>query len=741
MGGRILRSSGNRRAEGVALVVLVLLPWLFYWRLLTPDAADRGSFPPGDFAVQFYAFARYQAQRLTSGEVPLWCNGAYSGFPFLADIQAAAFYPLRLLAIALGSLWGFPFLVLELEAAFHFSLAAAFTYLFARRVFGHSGPAFLTALVFTFSGYLTGYPSQQLAILESGVWLPLALLFADKAVSERRFLNCWTLLLAVSLALSALAGHPQTVMYVFYTVAVYSIWRRPRWSSLGVLAVAMPLAAGLAAAQLLPAAEYFGLSSRASTSYDAVSGGFPVQDVVQILLPGSVSGYSPLYVGILPLLLIGAALVLRPERGVRFWLLVALVALLVSFGNQAFLHSLFYLFAPGWSLFRSQERLAFIFAFSLSLLAGYGAAALLSGQVLRQRMAEFVRACGLLWSLPGSAVVIFFLGLLNDGWSPGSSFYWLLGSAVFAAMVWFLAWALLRWWVQSSPKPTAFVALAGALIVFDLFTVGWRHNFSSMLPEEHEAMPAAVDAILADAGPEPFRVFNEWRLAGNYGVQFGLDAIWGASPLRLRRYQELVQALPVERLWQLLNVRYVVTWARELPVASEVIHREAAAQDETTYVHRLTQPGPRAWLVHRIEQVDPQEALQRLQAPDFDPRRTALVERELPCPLSTSEGNESVRILAREPESITLEVQAAGDALLILSEVFYPGWHATVDGAEAPVLLADYTLRAVPVPAGSHIVKLHYRPWTWMAGLGVSLASVVVLAAGLILLRGETALG
>jgi uncharacterized membrane protein YfhO len=67
--------------------------------------------------------------------------------------------------------------------------------------------------------------------------------------------------------------------------------------------------------------------------------------------------------------------------------------------------------------------------------------------------------------------------------------------------------------------------------------------------------------------------------------------------------------------------------------------------------------------------------------------------------------------------------------LLVLSEVYYPGWKARVDGLPAESLRADLALRAIPVPAGSHRVEMIYRPWTVPAGIGISLLSI--MGAGL----------
>ncbi|NPV06721.1 MAG: YfhO family protein [Anaerolineae bacterium] len=733
-------SADRARLGGAALAVLALLPFLFYWRLFTPNPVDRASFPHGDFSIQSYAFARYQAQRLLAGELPLWSPGAYSGFPFLADPQSASFYPPRLLLILLAGPLGYPYVALGLEAVLHLSLVAGFTFLLGRRLFRHAGIAFLVALAFTFGGYLISSPGRQLAALESAAWLPLALLAAHAGVSRPRVLNRWTLLCGTSLALSALAGHLQTTVLVTYVVSGYALWRR--WSRAGAsfVGVSLLLAGGLAAAQLLPSAQYLLLSSQTRWGYDEVAAGLPVQDTVQVLFPGSVSLYSPLYVGMLPLLLAGAALVLRGGvRPVRFWFLVALVALLLSFGDQAFVHSLFYLLVPGWRLFQSQEPVALMVSLPACLLAGYGALALLGrgGASAEERRGYVRAAAGLLWVL-GVAAVAFFLGLVRDGWTADSAFYRLLGVAIFAALVTALAWGLLRWWVAASRPEAVFLGLAAAIVAFDLFTVGWRNSLSSDPPQARQQAPGAATAMRADAGREIFRAFNEFALDGNYGVQFGLEDIWGASPLRLARYQELVSSVPWERLWPLLDVRYVATWRPELPLASQIIYQEQVG-DETTYVyvHRLLGDYPRAWLVGQAEIVPPEATLERLTEPAFDPWRTALLEEAPPFSLSPEAGAGLVRWQAHEPERLVLFVRATGNSLLVLSEVHYPGWRAWVDGQPTQLLVADHALRAVPVPEGEHRVELRFVPSLWMLGLGVSLVSLAVLAVGLAVLREQ----
>jgi len=224
----------------LAVVALLLgLCLFFFWRIITPNPEERGSFRQGDFYNQFYAFAVFEYDQLSQGELPLWNPYTFSGHPFLADIQSAVLYPLSLLTMLASFIWGFSAFALELEAIAHFFLAGVFTYFFARRLFQNRAAALISAVTFTFGGYLTSYPVLQLAILETVIWLPLILLFLDLGITtgqspppwccgRRRLATLYLLLAGLALGVAILAGHPQTAMYVIYLSALYytfKVWR------------------------------------------------------------------------------------------------------------------------------------------------------------------------------------------------------------------------------------------------------------------------------------------------------------------------------------------------------------------------------------------------------------------------------------------------------------------------------------------------------------------------------------
>jgi hypothetical protein len=150
-------------------------------------------------------------------------------------------------------------------------------------------------------------------------------------------------------------------------------------------------------------------------------------------------------------------------------------------------------------------------------------------------------------------------------------------------------------------------------------------------------------------------------------------------------------------------------------------------------VYRNDAALPRAFVVHRAEVAGgAADGLRRLAEPDFDPARTVLLYDEKgsgafsaaekgPDPFSSR-----ARVVHAGRHEVVVEAEAAARGWLVLTDVHYPGWSATVDGRDVEVRVANHAFRAVPLEAGRHEVRFAYtcRPW-W---IGVAIASVTALA-------------
>ena len=152
---------------------------------------------------------------------------------------------------------------------------------------------------------------------------------------------------------------------------------------------------------------------------------------------------------------------------------------------------------------------------------------------------------------------------------------------------------------------------------------------------------------------------------------------------------------------------------------------------------------PRAWLVAEAEAVDGEEAFRRIsgQSPHpFDPRRTALLElapAELPA-LSAGElaAGSTARVAEYEANRLLIETSAAQASVLVVSELFYPGWEATVDGVPSRIHSTNYLLRGVYVPAGAHRVEMRYGAPAARNGAIISVLSL--FACGALLFYSST---
>ena len=200
-----------------SLVAYLLLAALFY----APILMGLRTFPDGDFTHHFLPFSLFQQSEWLAGRwLPVWNPYTYAGHPFLADVQAAIFYPVGDLLLLLTLPFRNPgsrLYFLQMEAVLHIALAGFFTYLLIQRLTGSKQAAFTAGAFFAFSGYLTGYPPLQLAILRTAIWLPLILWMLLRAVAEPVRWRWWVGA-ALAWATAFLAGHPQTFMHLSYVM-------------------------------------------------------------------------------------------------------------------------------------------------------------------------------------------------------------------------------------------------------------------------------------------------------------------------------------------------------------------------------------------------------------------------------------------------------------------------------------------------------------------------------------------
>jgi hypothetical protein len=206
-------------------------------------------------------------------------------------------------------------------------------------------------------------------------------------------------------------------------------------------------------------------------------------------------------------------------------------------------------------------------------------------------------------------------------------------------------------------------------------------------------------------------------------------AYGGPPPRRYRQY--LAWLLKNTELSDLLNVKYLLQDYRVVKERPRVL--------------------PRAFLVRRfVVERDPDVIEARLTTRGAIDFRTCVLLEEQPgrsgslvrvdwedAAVKRAHPRGTARVTEYAANAFEIEVRSHRDAFLVVSEVFYPGWRATLDGDPVPILRANYTLRAVYVPAGEHIVSMRYRPGSVFVGAAITGLAALLCALGLSVRRGE----
>ena len=751
----------------LAPAVLLLASLGFFWRILfTPDAWKPAG--GGDLVSFLFPSYRFAAASLRSGVLPLWQPHLYGGAPFLADMQTGVFYPLNLLLFLLAP--DFAYKAMEWMVVLHVFLAGLFMYLCLRYL--EPGrplrvPAALAgAMAYMFSDLFIVH-FGNLNLVAVAAWLPLIFLLFWRALRTR------SLGLAagagLALGIATLEGHLQITLFIGLALAVTALVEaaaahreRRGWAwSLLALLITAAVGIGVSGLVLLPALEYARLSPRATLSYREAARYSLIPGLLgEMLVPALFNTREPGlywgvwdrvavgYLGILPLILAGLAVILWRGRRIRFLAILAVVAFLLALGGESVVHGWAYRWLPGFGQLRAPARAVFLLDFALAALAAIALHHLLSPLSRRTRQAFQGVWKGLLW-LCGAALAVggaWAYLVIYQAQDGDPTVFWRVsaaGSGVIFALLMMsaaLAWLSARraGWLRRNTLGW----LAVGLVFFDLAAIGAYTDLADEPPTDGFDHPQIVDFMHSDPGffriDSRTDVWGLWQpdlalLAGLYDVS-GVD-----NPLvvaDVARYWEGTGGRSTS-LYDLLGARYVLG-SKEVELDWSKFSL-AYDGDPTVNVYRNETVLPRAFVVHKaLVAADHEDAWARMQEPGFDPSVTVILEGGQPLDLQTS-GGAGVQVTRYDTNALEIQVDSPVEGYLFLSDPHYPGWQAQVDGQPAELLRANYAFRAVRVPAGTHQVTMSFRPLSWTLGLGITVLTLLVLLilAVLVWVRGR----
>ena len=304
----------------------------------------------------------------------------------------------------------------------------------------------------------------------------------------------------------------------------------------------------------------------------------------------------------------------------------------------------------------------------------------------------------------------------------------------------------------------AFVALAVTVLTADLFRANM--GFNPAIPRSHATQPETPALrLLQSRAPNRFAGLNRpgigQPLQPDLSMRYGLydargydypveeryDRFWRATAAPpgdfippTGRAQPTAQSM---RGLSLLSVTDVLQDPADPPVRLPGLRVAYDGPDGRVY--RNDRALPRAFLVTRQRTVGSADAaLAATVDPAFDARHVAVTEKALPGlaqgpargpagPGAAAGG--SARLTHYGDERATVTATATAPSLVVLTDSYFRGWKATVDGRDAPIEHVDYLLRGVRVPAGTHRVEFRYAPSSFRVGWVLSLLGLVALAA------------
>jgi hypothetical protein len=745
-----------------AFALLALVVVVFYWKFLLTRQFSLLAGSEG--ANQAYAWYTFIAHSIKQGSWPLWDPYTFSGRSFAGEMQTAGFYPLNFILAAVpfnsrGVLS--PALYHYLYACAHLA-CAYFMFCLGRRLGLSFSAAMLSGICFSLGGFvgrLPGWPH----LLHSAIWLPLILLLLIRSMdaAHRAQALLYAALSGLALGMSILAGGLHLVVMhvaVMLTAGAYILFQQEqanpgRWRQGGLIVfVALFIGATSGAIQLLPSIEYSDLAIRhIGTGAMRASEKIPYHLLKEELYPNSLLGllfgmpatrvtageYINPYLGVLPLLL-GCVGVWRRWQSawVRYLFGLLLAAFVFSLGSVSLLHGLSYAIIPKLWVAREASRFIFLADFALAILAGFGLDALFAPDTSPRSWLPLNRL--LRWVAGASLLALAVPGIYGR---PEMSHWTQLSLVLIAGacgLVLFVAHG----------RRTVFTrVLVFLLVLFDLHAFDWSALKRAQVEERggdqlERLLSFEQAAAFLRSRPGLFRVHLDVGRGLNAGDLFAIPTTWGSGTTVPENYDRIRQHL------DLLNVRYVVRPAS----ASET---GAVYEDAFWKIYERQTAYPRAWLVHEVA-VEPsaEKLLSNLNSAGFDPKGSALVREPLDVPLDTAQPDSGVAgYLSEEnrksPAStgehvvveryaanqIELRVQSAGRGLVVLSELFYPGWRATVNGEPAEIHAVHHALRGVVVPHGESRVALDYAPMSIRIGGVLTLLSFFAIIPALVAYR------
>ncbi|PYK66757.1 MAG: hypothetical protein DME45_11800 [Verrucomicrobia bacterium] len=748
--------AASHRPTIAALALLCALALAIFADLLFGGGPRVLGHSGSDLFLQYFAWRDFGFRELAKGNLALWNPHIFSGAPYLGGMQGAQLYPPNWI-----------FLILPLPVAINWSIAlhvfaiGAFMFLWMKQRGLAASASFLAGILVMFSStFFNHIFAGHLPQLCTMSWAPLIFCSIDALLRTQRVI--WLLVGMFGVAMQILAGFPQ---YLFYTAIIAALYTALRLLSDWDWRVAFAFVgiylggALLASVQLLPAIQTTRETTRGlQLPFNFASMvAFPPENFMTLLAPnffGEMAKYwgrwylweTSLFIGVSGLVLAIYAAIRCDLRIKLPALVIILVSLLLALGVYTPLFHFLYAWVPGFDRFRSISKFIFPASLFIILLAASGFDQLLRGKRVGKTF-----------------VVTVFTGavaLALVAWWAGSTTSWpaLMNTARITGESYLFPQLYSNTEFISQSQECAATSLGIAAAVCALLGVilfAARYNaralfgviplaVAEMLIFASNSRPASDSSAIVNPDEKSFLADHpgDYRIMNvnnpNTAMIIGAQDLWGYDATVMRRYAEFmtwtqggnpnnamsyVKLVQFDPLFAMLRERYIF-----------------AQQGGKFEMEEAPVVMPHLQLISNYRVLQNRNAIfDAMRSEAFDPTREVILESE-PEPKPVQSNNNGVaRIAATTTDSLTIEADVEQPSILLITDAYAASWRTvSLPGstqAHYDLLPADYVLRAVPLAAGHHLLRVEYRPVAFAIGKWISLICVVAFLAALVRCR------
>jgi hypothetical protein len=753
----------KRRSTIVSLILLLAIALAMFGDLLFAGGTRVLGHPGSDMFLQYFAWREFGFRELSKGNIALWNPHIFSGAPYFGGMQGALLYPPN---------WIFLFLptpvAINWSVALHTFAIGAFMFFWMKQRGLSAAAGFFAGTLVMFGGaFFPHVFAGHLPQLSAMIWSPLIFCSIDGVFGTQRV--GWVLLGIFAVAMQTLAGFPQYVFYTGIIAGVYGVLRligHWNWRVAAALLSIYPGGALLAAVQLLPAIQ----TTRETTRGFRLPFQFasmlslPPENFITLLAPhflGQMAKYwgrwylweTSLFIGVVGLVFAIYAM-FRCERTMKWRaLIVVCVAFLLALGAYTPLFGVLYSWLPGFDRFRSISKFSFLGSLFLCLLAASGVDQLFRFAVANPSRGGRKRIeSGFIAAVFAGAAALAIVGwwaastgswpeLMNASRASGQSYllpqlyddtqfiaqsqHLAASSLLFAAGVCAVLGIILTF-ARRQPRVLFGVIALGAVEMF-VFAQGARATFDSatiVSPDEKR--------FLSDH-PDDYRIMNVAN--PNSAMLISAQDMWGYEATVVRRYAEFmtwsqgsdpdqamsyVKFVRYDPLFAMLRLRYVL--------------RQHGTQLEIGDAPE--RPMSHVQLVSGYRVVPGRNAVfDALRSDAFDPRREVILESDPEPKPAPTESSGTARVVAASTDALEIEADIEQPAILLITDAFTPSWRAVALPGSVQtnykLVPANYILRAVPLQAGHHHLRVEYTRGVLRLGEWISIVAALGFVAAL----------